>query len=185
MFEHVCRDIKNWLDAGYSVVPVSVNLSQLQLYNAGFIEEYKDIIDKYEISPEYVQLELTETTLFSKLSTMNEIIDNLHSLGFKILMDDFGTGYSSLNMLKNVKVDVLKLDKSFVDDIGETKGNIVVSSIVSLGQLLNMKIVAEGVETQEQFEFLRDIFCDEIQGYYFSKPIPKVEYEKLLTKGAL
>ena len=185
MFDHVCRDIKNWLEAGYSVVPVSVNLSQLQLYNSGFIDEYKEIIEKYDIPPEYVQLELTETTLFSKISTMNEIIDNLHSIGFKILMDDFGTGYSSLNMLKNVKVDVLKLDKSFVDDIGETKGNIVVSSIVSLGQLLNMKIVAEGVETQEQFEFLRDIFCDEIQGYYFSKPIPKIEYEKLLTKGAL
>ena len=185
MFEHVCMDIKRWLDDGYNVVPVSVNLSQLQLYNTNFIQEYKGIIEKYEIPPEYVQLELTETTLFSKISSLNEIIDNLHSIGFKILMDDFGTGYSSLNMLKNVKVDILKLDKSFVDDIGESKGNIVVSSIVSLGQLLNMKIVAEGVETQEQFEFLRDIFCDEIQGYYFSKPIPERDYKKLLVKGAL
>lgn len=183
MFEHVCADIKKWLEEGYDVVPVSVNLSQLQLYNTNFIQEYKDIVEKYEIPPEYVQLELTETTLFSKVATLNSIIDNLHSIGFKILMDDFGTGYSSLNMLKNVKVDILKLDKSFVDDIGESKGNVVVSTIVSLGQLLDMKIIAEGVETKEQFEFLRDIFCDEIQGYYFSKPIPEDEYKKLMNKG--
>lgn len=185
MFEHVCRDIRTWLDEGYNVVPVSVNLSQLQLYNMRFIEDYKAILDKYEIPPEYVQLELTETTLFSKANSLNKIIDELHEIGFKILMDDFGTGYSSLNMLKNVPVDILKLDKSFVDDIGEPKGDIVVSTIVSLGQLLNMKIVAEGVETKEQFEFLRDIFCDEIQGYYFSRPIPENEYRKKMMKGAL
>lgn len=183
MFEHVCRDIRAWLDEGYQVVPVSVNLSQLQLYNLRFIEDYKAILDKYEIPPEYVQLELTETTLFSKANSLNKIIDDLHKIGFKILMDDFGTGYSSLNMLKNVPVDILKLDKSFVDDIGEPKGDIVVSTIVSLGQLLNMKIVAEGVETKEQFEFLRTILCDEIQGYYFSKPIPENEYRKEMIKG--
>lgn len=182
MFDHVCRDVKKWLDEGYEVVPVSVNLSQLQLYNTKFIEEYKGILDKYGIPSKYVQLELTETTLFSKISTINKIIDELHGIGFKILMDDFGTGYSSLSMLKNVPIDILKLDKSFVDDIGESKGDIVVSTIVSLGQLLNMKIVAEGVETQEQFEFLRDIFCDEIQGYYFSRPIQESEYRLKMKK---
>ena len=182
MFDHVCRDVRKWLDEGYEVVPVSVNLSQLQLYNTKFIEEYKGILDKYGISPEYVQLELTETTLFSKISTINKIIDELHGIGFKILMDDFGTGYSSLSMLKNVPIDILKLDKSFVDDIGESKGDIVVSTIVSLGQLLNMKIVAEGVETKEQFEFLRGIFCDQIQGYYFSRPIQESEYRLKMKK---
>ena len=182
MFEHVCRDMKKWLEEGYEAVPVSVNLSQLQLYNTKFIEEYKAILEKYDIPPKYVQLELTETTLFSKISTINKIIDELHGIGFKILMDDFGTGYSSLSMLKNVPIDILKLDKSFVDDIGESKGDIVVSTIVSLGQLLNMKIVAEGVETKEQFEFLRDIFCDEIQGYYFSKPIQESEYRLKMKK---
>lgn len=185
MFEHVCMDIRSWLDEGYNVVPVSVNLSQLQLYNLRFVEEYKEILKKYDIPPEYIQLELTETTLFSKVNSLNKIIDELHKIGFKILMDDFGTGYSSLNMLKNVPVDILKLDKSFVDDIGEPKGDIVVSTIVSLGQLLNMRIIAEGVETKEQYEFLRDIFCDEIQGYYFSKPIPEGEYRKEMMKGAL
>ncbi|MBQ3583726.1 MAG: EAL domain-containing protein, partial [Lachnospiraceae bacterium] len=185
MFEHVCMDIRSWLDEGYNVVPVSVNLSQLQLYNLRFVEEYKEILKKYDIPSEYIQLELTETTLFSKVNSLNKIIDELHKIGFKILMDDFGTGYSSLNMLKNVPVDILKLDKSFVDDIGEPKGDIVVSTIVSLGQLLNMRIIAEGVETKEQYEFLRDIFCDEIQGYYFSKPIPEGEYRKEMMKGAL
>lgn len=184
MFENVCKDIRKWLDAGLKVVPISVNLSQLQLYNLHFIDEYREILTKYKIPPKYVQLELTETTLFSEASALNGIIDKLHKVGFKILMDDFGTGYSSLNMLKNIPVDILKLDKSFVDAIGELKGNIVVSTIISLGQLLEMKIVAEGVETKEQFEFLRDIFCDEIQGYYFSRPISASDYTEKLAKGA-
>lgn len=185
MFEKVCRDIRKWMDEGYQVVPVSVNLSQLQLYNTSFIEEYQDIMEKYEIPSDYVQLELTETTLFSETGKLNDIIDKLHGIGIRILMDDFGTGYSSLTMLKNVSVDVLKLDKSFVDDIGEPKVDIVVSTIVSLGQSLEMKIVAEGVETKEQYEFLRDIFCDEIQGYYFSRPIPEEDYRQLLIKEVL
>lgn len=184
MFKQVCMDIRNWLDEGYKVVPVSVNLSQLQFYNLHFIEEYREILEKYDVSPKYVQLELTETTLFSEESILNKIIDKLHDIGFKILMDDFGTGYSSLNMLKNVPIDILKLDKSFVDDIGDPKVDIVVSTIVSLGQSLDMKIVAEGVETKEQYEFLRDIFCDEIQGYYFSRPISEKEYRQKLIKEA-
>lgn len=182
MFDKVCRDIRKWLDEGYQVVPVSVNLSQLQLYNTSFIEEYREIMEKHHVPSEYVQLELTETTLFSEAGKLNDIIDRLHSIGIRILMDDFGTGYSSLTMLKNVSVDVLKLDKSFVDDIGEPKVDIVVSTIVSLGQSFEMKIVAEGVETKEQYEFLRDIFCDEIQGYYFSRPIPEEEYRQLMIK---
>lgn len=182
MFEHVCIDIRKWLDEGCRVAPVSVNLSQQQLYNTRFIEEYQEILKKYDISAEYLQLELTETTLFSEAEILDDIIDNLHSVGFKILMDDFGTGYSSLSMLKNVSVDIIKLDKSFVDDIGDPKGDIVVSTIVSLGQLFNMRIVAEGVETKEQYEFLRDIFCDEIQGYYFSKPISSDEYRKMMVQ---
>ena len=185
MFEHVCMDIRKWLDSGYNVVPVSVNMSQLQLYNSRFIEEYTAILKKYDVPAEYIQLEMTETTLFSETDALIDTIDKLHKAGFKILMDDFGTGYSSLNMLKSIPVDILKLDKSFVDDIGDSKGDIVVSTIVSLGQLLNMKIVAEGVETKEQYEFLRDIFCDEIQGYYFSRPISSEEYIKKMTKGAL
>lgn len=184
MFELVCRDIRSWLDKGYFVVPVSVNVSQLQLYNTRFIDEYMEIMAEYKITPEYVQLELTETTLFSEITILTDIINKLHEKGFKILMDDFGTGYSSLNMLKNVEVDILKLDKSFVDDIGDSKGDIVVSTIVSLGQMLEMKVVAEGVETKEQYEFLRDIFCDEIQGYYFCKPISSEEYCEKMVKEA-
>lgn len=184
MFERVCVDIRSWMDDGYKVVPVSVNLSQLQLYNLHFVEEYQEILERYNVPAEYVQLELTETTLFSEESILNKIIDKLHNIGFSILMDDFGTGYSSLNMLKNVPIDILKLDKSFVDDIGEPKVDIVVSTIVALGQSLDMKIVAEGVETREQYEFLRDIFCDEIQGYYFSRPISENEYRQQMIKEA-
>ncbi len=184
MFEQVCKDIQGWMNDSYKVVPVSVNLSQLQLYNMHFVEEYQEILEKYNIPPECVQLELTETTLFSEESILNKIIDKLHGIGFKILMDDFGTGYSSLHMLKNVPIDILKLDKSFVDGIGDSKVDIVVSTIVSLGQSLDMKIVAEGVETKEQYEFLRDIFCDEIQGYYFSRPIAEKEYRQQMIKEA-
>ena len=180
VFKTVCENMRSWIDQNIKVVPVSVNLSQQQLYNVNFVEEYNEIMKKYNIPSQLLQLELTETTFFNEKNTFNDIIDRLHMLGFKILMDDFGTGYSSLNMLKDVNVDVLKLDKSFVDDIGNRRGDRIIETIVTLGQSLNMRIVAEGVETEGQYEFLKGIYCDEIQGYYFSKPVSEEEYIKKL-----
>lgn len=186
VFETVCKDLKIWIDeiGLENVKPVSINLSRLHLYNHDLVEEYCAIQQKYNIPPYLLQLELTESVLFDNTSEMLVIIDQFHKKGFDILMDDFGSGYSSLNMLKDVPVDVIKLDKGFIDDLtSNAKGRRIIESVVVLAQNLSMKVVAEGVETQEQFEFLKNVSCDEIQGYYFAKPMEKSEYEQRLFKA--
>lgn len=183
VFEQVCKDVSGWLDKGLDVKPVSVNLSQMQLYNSNFIKEYAEILERYDLDSKYVQLELTETAMFDNPVVLAKIINQLHNIGFEILMDDFGKGYSSLNMLKNVEVDTVKIDKSFVDDIGSNKKvERIIATIVSLVRALNMHVVAEGVENEIQYRFLNLVECDEIQGFYFSKPIVADEYEELLKK---
>lgn len=184
VFEQVCKDVSGWLDKGLDVKPVSVNLSQMQLYNTNFIKEYAEILERYDLDSKYVQLELTETALFDNPVVLAKIINQLHNMGIEILMDDFGKGYSSLNMLKNVEVDTVKIDKSFVDDIGNNKKvERIIATIISLVRSLNMHVVAEGVENEMQYKFLNLVECDEIQGYYFSKPIVVSEYEELLKKN--
>lgn len=183
VFEQACKDVREWLDKGLDVKPVSVNLSQMQLYNSNFIKEYMEIRERYDLEPKYVQLELTETALFENTIVLENVINQLHELGFEVLMDDFGKGYSSLNMLKNVEVDTVKIDKSFVDDIGNNKRvERIIATIISLVRSLNMHVVAEGVENEMQYKFLNLVECDEIQGFYFSKPIEAKEYEKMLKK---
>lgn len=183
VFEQVCKDVSRWLDEGLDVKPVSVNLSQMQLYNTNFIKEYAEILERYDLDSKYVQLELTETALFDNPVTLAKIINQLHNMGFEILMDDFGKGYSSLNMLKDVEVDTIKIDKSFVDDIGSNqKVERIIATIISLVRSLNMHVVAEGVENETQYKFLNLMQCDEIQGYYFSKPVEAEQYEKMLKK---
>ena len=114
---------------------------------------------------------------------MNNVIEALHKVGIKVLMDDFGTGYSSMMMLKNVAIDVLKLDKSFVDDIGDDRSEKIISNIIYLAHSLQIEVTAEGVETAAQFEFLKSVGCDYIQGYYFGKPQPAEDFAALLQKN--
>lgn len=182
VFEQVCRQMRGWLDQGKKVVPVSVNLSQMHLHNEKFVEEYRAIMERYHIPANLLQLELTESALFEHEDILTDVIMQLHLIGFAVLMDDFGTGYSSLHMLKNVPVDVLKLDKKFVDDIGEKRSEHVIESIINLAHSLGMKVVAEGVEIKKQYLFLKNALCDEIQGYYFSKPISEKEYSVILDQ---
>lgn len=177
IFQQVCRQIRRWLDEGLEVVPVSVNLSRLHMYRPAFVEEYEKMVQKYRIPHNLVQLEVTETALLANESSITGIVDRLHTYGFQILMDDFGTGYSTLNMLKDVPVDVLKLDKSFMDDVSTNlRGQQIVKSVIRLAQTLGMTVTAEGVETEEQYGFLKTIHCDEIQGYYFAKPMPAEDF---------
>ena len=145
--------------------------------NPGFIDEYKRIIDESGVPIQYVQLEITESAMFEKQEEFIEIMEKLHQLGFMILMDDFGTGYSSLMMLKSIPVDVMKLDKSFVDDYDDVRGEQIIRCVMKRAKDLSIGITAEGVETKEQFEFLKSIGCDTIQGYYFARPMPEDEFE--------
>ena len=185
IFKEVCFAQKRWLDQGLLVVPISVNLSRRHLENPEFIDEYKKILDESGVPIEYIQLEITESAILDKQDELIAIMDRLHQLGFTILMDDFGTGYSSLMMLKSVPVDVMKLDKSFVDDYNDVKGEQIIRRVMQMAQDLNIEVTAEGVETQEQYEFLKSIDCNMIQGYYFARPMPEDEFEKCIEQSGV
>lgn len=180
--EYVCREVcimlRRWLDAGVEPVPVSVNLSRLHIYSGDVIGYLIEIIKKYEIPPKYLRLEVTETIFLGDTDKLNDVLTELHSLGFKVEMDDFGSGYSSLNMLKTVPVDTVKIDKEFFADEANTdKSKIVMKHTISMAKDLQMEVIAEGIETEEHVEFLKKSNCDVGQGYYFSKPMPLLEFE--------
>lgn len=186
--EYVCREVcimlRKWLDAGLEPVPVSVNLSRLHIYSGDIIGYLIGIIKKYEIPPKYLRLEVTETIFLGDTDKLNDVLTELHSLGFKVEMDDFGSGYSSLNMLKTVPVDTVKIDKEFFSDEANTdKGKIVMKHTISMAKDLQMEVIAEGIETEEHVEFLKKSNCDVGQGYYFSKPMPLLEFENRFING--
>lgn len=181
MIRHVAADQKKWLDMGYNCVPVSVNVSRAHFIESDLAEQIRDMVDAAGTPHEYIEIELTESAFFDDKKALINTINRLKSYGFAVSMDDFGSGYSSLNSLKDMPLDVLKLDAEFFR--GESDGNrgeLVVSEAIRLGKLLNMKIVAEGVEVREQKDFLAGVDCDMIQGYFYAKPMPGNEYEELM-----
>lgn len=180
VFKRVCEDQKRWLDEGRKIVPISVNLSRQHLYNPKLVEEYQKMVVKSGVPIDKLELEITESALFENHDEFLTIINKLRNVGFRILMDDFGTGYSSLMMLKSIPIDVMKLDKSFVDDYSDAKGKKIISSVTQLAKSMMIEVTAEGVETEAQYEFMRSLGCDMIQGYYFAKPMPVEEFDKLL-----
>ena len=143
-----------------------------------------ELVEKYNLEPKDLQLEITETVYTEEKQVIYSIISELQEAGFKILMDDFGSGYSSLNMLKDAPIDVLKLDMAFMRNLDNEneRNNIIVESIVELSKKLNISVVVEGVESEKQVNFLKSIGAEVIRGYYFSKPIPTDEYEKLIEE---
>ncbi len=179
MLECVCISIKKWLDNGKNCVPVSVNFSKLHLKNPNFIHEIKSITDKYNIPRKFIEIELTETTITENEKELEKLLMDLHNNGFSVSIDDFGSGYSSLGMLKNFKVDTLKLDRSFfVNSLDDDRGNLVVDGIIKIAHKLQMYTVAEGVELADQAEFLKEIECESAQGYLYEKPISTNEFEE-------
>jgi EAL domain-containing protein (putative c-di-GMP-specific phosphodiesterase class I)/GGDEF domain-containing protein len=179
IFRRVCEQQKAWLDEGLSVVPVSVNISRVSLYFGDIVERYQEILHSYNLDSQYVQLEITESATVDNAEIAN-LIERFHSAGFEMLLDDFGSGYSSLASLNTLRFDTLKLDKSLIDYIGDENGEKLLEHITKLGQSLGLHITAEGVETHSQLIFLKNLQCDDIQGYYFSKPLPMDEYQKLM-----
>lgn len=176
MFAMVCRLQKDLLERGIKPVPISVNVSRQLLYDKTFAEDYCAYIKKIGIPAELVELEITESALFEDINLFRSTLEKLRAFGFQILMDDFGTGYSSLMMLHTVPIDVMKLDKSFIDDYADEKGSSIIQCVLNLAKQLKIPVVAEGVETEEQYVYLKNSGCDVIQGYYFSKPIPQEEF---------
>lgn len=181
VFENVCKKIKDWLDKGYKLLPISVNISRTSLQHKNIIKEYERIISDIGIPTEYVPLEITEssTTENRQIKTLTE---DLKETGFKIHMDDFGSGLSSLESLNLLPFDVVKLDKSLIDFIGTPGGEELLRHMVELLQFKNFKIIAEGVETKDQLNFLRKLNCDHIQGYYYAAPMPYEDFISFMRK---
>ncbi len=185
VFKQVCTHISEWLRQGFKVVPVSVNLSRVHFTETDFMDEFRAIIEEFKVPSKYIEFEVTESTAIENTERLLSVLNEIHSLGCLVSMDDFGSGYSSLNMLKQIPVDVLKIDRDFFrDSTDNLRGKEIVSSVVKLAKRLGIDVVAEGIEDKEQLEFLQDINCDMAQGYYFAKPLRKPDYEERLREGA-
>ncbi len=179
VFRNVCKQQKIWMEEGKVLIPISINISRASLFFSGIANRYEEILKSFDLAPQYVQLEITESATLEN-DDIASLMDKFHDTGFRLLLDDFGSGYSSLATLNTMNFDILKLDKSLIDYIGDKKGEVLLHHTVELAKQFGLNITAEGVETKEQVTFLQQVKCDDIQGYYFSKPLPKAEFELLL-----
>ncbi len=178
-FRAVCAQQRFWLDRGKAVVPISVNLSRVSLLFPDIAQRLARIAQSFGLETRYIELEITESAMEGK-ANLDQAIGQLREVGFHIQIDDFGSGYSSLSTLTRRCFDNVKLDKSLVDCIGQDEGNALIESITGLVHRLGMTVTAEGVEREEQMTFLRDLAVDNIQGYYYSKPLTLADFEELL-----
>lgn len=181
VFCEVCTRQKKWLDEGYELFPISVNLSRASLYSPNVVERYKDITENIGIDPKYVPIEITESAAVDDRSIQN-LTDEFYRNGFPLHMDDFGSGYSSLASLNRLHFDTLKLDKSLIDYIGNFGGDQLIKHTIALAKDLGMHVTAEGVEEEKQVIFLQELKCDSIQGFYYSRPVPLDEFEALAER---
>ncbi len=181
VLEHTCRDLRRWIDKGIKPVKISINFSNDHLLDDTLVEDITAIVDRYGIDHSLIEIEMTETADVNEITRLLAYVDGLHKNGFTVAIDDFGVGYSSLQVLQSVNVDVLKIDKSFVDDVSEDKTkreNIILKHIINMAGELGVEIVAEGVETGDQRSNLREMNCHRIQGYVYDKPLESDEFEK-------
>lgn len=179
IFRYVCEFQRERMERGQELLPISVNLSRGSIHYSGVVERYMEIIKENGIPFSCVPIELTETATLNRV-VIRDFTERLVNAGFALHMDDFGAGYSSLITLSELPFDTMKIDKSLIDGISQQKGRIVVQQGIILGHGLGMKVVAEGVESAEQVELLREMECDDIQGFYYSRPLPKDEFIKKL-----
>lgn len=182
IFEEVCKILRSWIDQKKPVVPISVNLSRNNIEDDSFIEKMKKYVDKYDIPVQLLEIELTESAFMENQVEIVNIMEKLKKAGFKLSMDDFGSGYSSLNLLAEMPVDVVKIDKGFLKHHNMLgKERIVVDNVVKMTKELGIDVICEGVETNEQAKFLKEIGCNKVQGYLYSKPLPLNKFERLMT----
>jgi EAL domain-containing protein (putative c-di-GMP-specific phosphodiesterase class I) len=178
--EESCRQLGEWERKGYRYA-ISLNVSPKQFSDESFVTEVRNSIKRHGVSPELLDFEITESLLVEDVQEAIDRLEAIKALGCSISIDDFGTGYSSLAYLKQFPIDRLKIDREFVKDYPENDDGIVASSIVALAKTLKMRVLAEGIETPEQYQFLRDCGCEEYQGYICSKPVDPEACEELLV----
>lgn len=188
IWEEVCKWLRSWIDRGGEPLPISVNVSQIDVFAGDVAEYFEHLIKKYDLSPNLIDIEITESAYAKEYSLINKTVDKLKKAGFKVLLDDFGSAYSSLNMLRNLKVDVLKLDMKFLDTTEDRehneKGISIIDSIVGMSNQLGLPIIVEGVERLDQVEVLTKLGCVYAQGYYYYKPMPLKKYEDLIRDNS-
>lgn len=185
MVSHVAKLLAEWTIQGRKMVPVSVNISRAHFVQEGLAEHICRLVDAYGPKHEWIELEVKESAFFDDKDILIETVKQLRAYGFGVSMDDFGTGYSSLNSLKDIPLDVLKLDMEFFHgDGGSKRGEVIIREAIRLARGLNMRVVAEGIEKKEQVDFLTELKCDMIQGFYFAKPMPVTEFEEKMEKDA-
>ena len=179
-----CRDLRDWLDRGINAPQVSVNLSPVQLRDKSLVQDIAATLQEYAIEPHRICIEVTEGALMEDVVHSEKLLRELKSTGVKLALDDFGTGYSSLSYLKLFPFDKVKIDQSFVQHVNKSAQDAVIAKVViAMAHGLGLRVVAEGVETEAQCAFMRVNLCDEIQGYFISRPIPKDQIEDLLVEG--
>lgn len=179
VYESVIKQIRKWLDMGINVKPVSVNVSRIHVKDEKFIDKLMMLIDKYNVPTNLIELELTENIFMEDFAEILEMVKLIKSKGFIFSVDDFGAGFSSLNLIKNLPVDVIKIDRMFFEDGDNVeRERVILKHIIDMAKELGVSIIAEGIETREQVEFLKNQGCQMVQGYYYYKPLPVQEFEK-------
>ncbi|MDO5339362.1 MAG: GGDEF domain-containing phosphodiesterase [Eubacteriales bacterium] len=182
IWDKVCQTIRRWIDEGRTVLPISINVSRTDIYSLDVVKVLKDMVNKYNIPTDYLEIEITESAYVENGSIIKDTEEAFKNAGFKILIDDFGSGYSSLNMLKDIDADVLKLDMKFLDLNAENndKGVSIITAVLDMARQLDLPTIAEGIETDEQLKLLELLGCEYAQGFYYYRPMPISDYEKLI-----
>lgn len=183
MLKKVCEQLSKWRSLGFSLIPISVNISSKRLLQKGFAENIRKVLEQYNLEGQWLEIEITENSIMRNEAIVQKTLKDLKEMGVKIYIDDFGTGYSSFNYLKTFELDGVKIDQSFIRDISNKPENAsITSAMIKMAQLLKLDVIAEGVETKEELDFLLGENCQYIQGYYFGRPCPIEEFEKHYLK---
>jgi EAL domain-containing protein (putative c-di-GMP-specific phosphodiesterase class I) len=184
MWEEACKNIRRWLDQGRSVVPISVNISRYHIQHNDLEKALMELIHKYDLTPDMLNLEITETAASISQQALEDNIKDLTNMGMKFSLDDFGTGYSNMQRIVKLPFDIIKLDRTFSELYDNPKLGIVLTNAINMIKAMKMKIVVEGVETEEMLKLFSELECEYIQGYYFSKPIPREEFVKFIQASS-
>jgi len=183
VIHEACRQARAWQDQGLTPTRVAVNLSAFQFHNGKLLEAIRRSLEEFKLDPAYLEVEITESALMSDPEESVAILRRLSEMGVLVSVDDFGTGYSSMSYLQRFPIDKLKIDRTFISEVTSSNDDAsIVSAIVSLGHTLNLKVIAEGVETPEQLEFLQMLGCDQYQGYHYSRPMPAADFAELIRR---
>ncbi len=182
VIQQTAKQIRDWQALGFDNIRVSVNIVAQQLQRGHLLEDIDEALNTYHISGESLELEITESSLLENTDEVKYILEEIKKRHIHISLDDFGTGYSSLSYLTDFPIDVLKIDRSFVSKIGHSKQEAIVSAMIAMGKAMGMTIVAEGIETEHQLQYLRKLNCDIAQGFLFSKPLPQQDATRFLSE---